>query len=77
MHQVTVTKVLSQVYSQTEIYEGKVKAAAIVGIDGVHRAQGSDQVASGRLISNELNQAICTINSQINADNGYFVVKRA
>jgi len=77
MHQVMVTKVLSQVYPQTEIYERKVKAAAIVCIDGVHTAQGSDQVTSGYLIADELNQAIRTINSQIDADNGYFVVKRA
>jgi len=77
MHQVMVTKMLSQVYPQTEVYKGKVKAAAIICIDGVHTAQGSDQVASGYLISDELNQAIRTINSQIDADDGYFVVKRA
>jgi len=77
MHQVMVTKVLSQVYSQTEIYERKVKTAAIVRIDGVHTAQGSDQVTSGYLIADELNQTIRTINSRIDADNGYFVVKRA
>jgi hypothetical protein len=63
MHQVMVTKVLSQVYPQAGVYEGKVKAAAIVCIDGVHTAQGSDQVTSSYLISDELNQAIRPINS--------------
>jgi D-mannonate dehydratase len=77
MHQVMVTKVLSQVYPQAEVYEGKVKAAAIVRIDGVHTTQGSDQVTPGYLISDELNQAIRTINRQVDTDDGYFVVKRA
>jgi hypothetical protein len=77
MHQVMVAKVLSQVYPQTEVYEGKIKAAAIVCIDGIHAAQGPNQVTSGYLISNELNQAICAVNSQTDAYNGYFVVKGA
>jgi hypothetical protein len=77
MHKVMMTKVLSQVYPQAETYEWKIEATAIVRIDGIHTAQGSEQVTSGCLISNELNQAIRTINSQIDADNGYFVVKRA
>jgi hypothetical protein len=77
MHQVMVAKVLSKIHPQTEVYEGKVKAAAIVCIDGVHGAQGPDQVTPGYLISHELNQAIRAVNSQIDADNGYFVVKRA
>ena len=77
MHQVMVTKVFSQVYAQTEIDKGKIKAAAIVCIDGVHMAQGPDQVTSGYLISDELNQVTPTIKSQTDAYNGYFVVKRA
>jgi hypothetical protein len=51
MHQVVMTKVLSQVYPQAQTYEWKIKAAAIVCVDGVHTTQGSDQVTSGRLIS--------------------------
>jgi len=77
MHQVTVTKVLSQVYPQTEIYEGKVKAAAIVCIDGVHTTQGPQQVASGYLISDKLNQIIRAIKGQRDTNDGYFIVKRA
>jgi hypothetical protein len=77
MHQVMVTKVLSQVYTQPEIDKGKVKAAAIVCVNGVHAAQGPEQVTSGCLVSDKLNQVIRTIKSQIDADNGYFVVKRA
>jgi hypothetical protein len=77
MHQVTVTKVLSQVYPQPETDEGKVKAAAVVCVNGVHTAQGPDQVTSGYLISDELNEAMRTINSQTDANNSYFVVKRA
>jgi hypothetical protein len=75
MHQVMVTKVFSQVYPQAKTYEWKIEAAAIVCIDSVHTTQASEQVTSGCLISNELNQAVRTINSQIDADNGYFVVK--
>jgi len=75
MHQVMVTEVLSQVYAQAKTYEWKIEAAAIVRIDGVNPTQGSDQVTSGCLTSDELDQAIRTINSQIDADNGYFVVK--
>ena len=77
MHEITVTKVLSQVYPKTEVDKGKIKAAAIVCIDGVHTTQGPDQVTSGCLISDELNQVIRTIKSQTNADNGYFVIERA
>jgi hypothetical protein len=69
--------VLPQVYPQAEVYKGKVKTAAIVRIDGVHTTQGSDQATPGYLISDELDQAIRTINSQVDAYNGYFVVKRA
>jgi hypothetical protein len=46
-----VTKVLLQVYPQAKTYEWNIEAAAIVGIDGVDTTQGSDQVTSGRLIS--------------------------
>jgi hypothetical protein len=77
MHKVMMTKVLSQVYPQAETYEWKIEAAAIVGIDGVHMAQASEQVTSGCLIPDELNQAIRTINSQVDANNGYFIIKRA
>jgi hypothetical protein len=77
MHQVTVTKVLSQVYPQPATDEGKVKAAAVVCVNGVHTAQAPDQVTSGYLISDELNEAMRTINSQTDANNSYFVVKRA
>ena len=77
MHQVMVTKVLLQVYPQAKTYEWKIEAAAIVCVDGVHTTQGSDQVTSGGLISDQLNQAVCTINDQIDADNGYLVVERA
>lgn len=77
MHQVMVTKVLSQVYPQTEIDKREVKATAIVRVDGVHAAQGPEQATSGYLIADELNKAIRTITSQTDADNGYFVVKRA
>jgi hypothetical protein len=75
MHQIMVAKMLSQVYTQAKTYEWKIEAAAIVRIDGVHLTQASDQVTSGCLTSDELDQAIRTINGQIDADNGYFVVK--
>lgn len=77
MHQVMVTKVLSQVYPQTEIDKRQVKAAAVVCVNGVHTAQGPNQVTSGYVISDELNEAMRTINSQTDANNSYFVVKRA
>jgi hypothetical protein len=77
MHQVMVTKVLSQVYPQPEIDKGKVKAAAVVRVDCVHTAQAPDQVTSSYLIPDELNEAISAINSQTDANNSYLVIKRA
>jgi len=75
MHQVMMAKVLSQVHCQAKTYEWKIKTGAIVRIDGVHTTQGSDQVTSGCLISDELNQATRTINGQTDTDNGYLVVE--
>ena len=40
MHQIMVTKVLSEVYLQPEIDKGKVKAAAVVRVNGTHTPQG-------------------------------------
>jgi hypothetical protein len=77
MHQVMVTEVLSQVYPQTEIDEWQIEMAAIVRVDGIHATQVPEQVTSGHLSSDELNKATRTTKSQADADNGYFVVKRA
>jgi hypothetical protein len=77
MHQIMMTEVLSQVYPQPETDEREVKAGAIVCIDRAHSAQGSEQVTPGCLISDELNQRIGTVKSQTDADDSYFVVKRA
>jgi hypothetical protein len=75
MHQIMMTKVISQVYRQSKTYEWKIEPTAIVRIDCVHTTQASDQVASGYLISNELNQVARTVNSQTDANNGYLVVE--
>jgi len=75
MHQIVMTKVFSQVYAQSKTYEWKIEPAAIVCIDGVRTTQASDQVTSGCLISNELNQATRTITSQTDANDGYLVVE--
>jgi len=75
MHQIVMTKVLSQLHPQSKTYEWKIEPAAIVCIDGVHTTQAPDQVTSGCLISHELNQATCTIDSQTDADDGYLVVE--
>jgi len=72
-----MAKVLSQVYPQAKPYERKIEPAAIVCIDGVNTTQSSDQIASGRLIPDELNQTTGTINGQTDPDNGDFVVERA
>ena len=77
MHQVMVMEVLSQVYPQTEIDERQIEMTAIVRVDGVHATQVPDQVTSGHLSSDELDEATRTTKSQADADNGYFVVKRA
>jgi hypothetical protein len=60
MHQVMMMKMLSQIHPQTEIDKRKVKAAAIVCINGIHTAQGPEQVSLGYITSNKLNQAIPT-----------------
>jgi len=75
MHQIVMTKVLSQVHPQSKTYEWKIEPAAIVCIDGVHTTQASDQVTSGCLISNELNQATRTIDGRTDANDGYLIVE--
>lgn len=76
MHQVMVMKVVSQVYPQTEIDEWQIEMAAIICVDGVHATQVPEQVASGHLSPDELNEATRTTKSQADADNGYLVVER-
>jgi len=60
MHQVMVMKMLSQIYSQTEIDKRKVKAAAVVCIDCIHTTQNPEQVSLGYITPNKLNQSIPT-----------------
>ena len=77
MHQVTVMKMLSQIYPQTDIDKRKVKAAAIVCIDCIHTTQVPEQVSPGYITPNKLNQSILKVIGQTNANNGYFIIKRA
>jgi len=60
MHQVMMMKMLPQIYSETEIDKGKVKAATVVCINGIHTTQGPEQVSPSCITSNKLNQAILT-----------------
>jgi len=53
-------KMLSEIYPQTEIDKRKVKAAAIVCINGIHTTQGPEQVSPSCITSNKLNQSILT-----------------
>jgi hypothetical protein len=77
MHQVMVMKMLSQIYPQTEIDKRKVKAAAVVCIDCIHTTQGPEQVRLGCITPDKLNQSILHAIGQTDANNGYFVIKRA
>jgi hypothetical protein len=70
-------KMLSQIYPQTRIDEGQIKAATVVCIDCIHTTQVPEQVGPGYVTPDKLNQPIATIIGQIDANNGYFVIEGA
>jgi hypothetical protein len=77
MHQVVVMKMIPEVCPQPEIDEREIKAAAVVRIDCVYTAQGPEQVGPSYVTPNKLNELISTVIGQTDANNCYFVVKRA